>query len=450
MSRILLVEDQTNVRRAMALLLTGDGHAVLEAGTAADALKLSATSPVDVVLTDVRIEGDGDGVDLLKALKGRDPDLEVVLITAFGTIDDAVAAIKSGAYDYLTKPADPDRLLLTVRRAAERNALAREVRQLRAQMGDQHRIVAVSRQMQQVLATVAQLATTDSTVLLTGESGTGKELIARALYAQSERRKRRFVPVNCGAIPESILESELFGHRKGAFTGAIIDKKGLVEEADGGVLFLDEIGDMPAAMQVRLLRFLQGGEVRRIGETTTRRVDVRLVAATHRNLEEEVAHGRFRQDFYYRINVVGVRIPPLRERVDDIGPLADYFLERIATRFQRQLSGFTAGALELMQAYDWPGNARELENAIERAVNLASGPLLSEADLPATLTVRATQASVLPQAGGFVSESAEREERMRLVETLEHCRWNQGRAAAALGISRTTLWRKMREHRIQH
>jgi DNA-binding NtrC family response regulator len=450
MSRILLVEDQTNVRRAMALLLTGDGHAVLEAGTAADALKLSATSPVDVVLTDVRIEGDGDGVDLLKALKSRDPDLEVVLITAFGTIDDAVAAIKSGAYDYLTKPADPDRLLLTVRRAAERNALAREVRQLRAQMGDQHRIVAVSRQMQQVLATVAQLATTDSTVLLTGESGTGKELIARALYAQSERRTRRFVPVNCGAIPESILESELFGHRKGAFTGAIIDKKGLVEEADGGVLFLDEIGDMPAAMQVRLLRFLQGGEVRRIGETTTRRVDVRLVAATHRNLEEEVAHGRFRQDFYYRINVVGVRIPPLRERVDDIGPLADYFLQRTATRFQRQLSGFTAGALELMQAYDWPGNARELENAIERAVNLASGPLLSEADLPATLTVRATQASVLPQAGGSVSESAERDERMRLVETLENCRWNQGRAAAALGISRTTLWRKMREHRIQH
>ena len=292
--------------------------------------------------------------------------------------------------------------------------------------------------------------TTDSTVLLTGESGTGKELIARALYAQSERRTRRFVPVNCGAIPESILESELFGHRKGAFTGAIIDKKGLVEEADGGVLFLDEIGDMPAAMQVRLLRFLQGGEVRRIGETTTRRVDVRLVAATHRNLEEEVAHGRFRQDFYYRINVVGVRIPPLRERVDDIGPLADYFLQRTATRFQRQLSGFTAGALELMQAYDWPGNARELENAIERAVNLASGPLLSEADLPATLTVRATQASVLPQAGGSVSESAERDERMRLVETLENCRWNQGRAAAALGISRTTLWRKMREHRIQH
>ncbi len=373
-----------------------------------------------------------------------------MLITAFGTIDDAVAAIKSGAYDYLTKPADPDRLLLTVRRAAERNALAREVRQLRAQMGNQHHIVAASQQMQRVLATVAQLSTTDSTVLLTGESGTGKELIARALYSQSPRCNRRFVPVNCGAIPETILESELFGHRKGAFTGAVVDKKGLLEEADGGVLFLDEIGDMPGSMQVRLLRFLQGGEVRRIGDTTTRRVDVRLVAATHRHLEEEVAEGRFRQDFYYRINVVGVQIPPLRERPEDIVALAEYFLQRIAARFQRQLSGFTPGALELMQAYDWPGNARELENAIERAANLASGPDAHRGGLargdhrsPRTCSISHARASWAHR-----SPREEREERTHLMETLEHCRWNQGRAAAALGISRTTLWRKMREHRI--
>ena len=450
MSHILLVEDQTNVRRAMALLLNRDGHTVLEAATVAAALKIAADARVDVVLTDVRIESDGGGVELLKALKTRDADVEVVLITAFGTIDDAVAAIKSGAYDYLTKPADPDRLLLTVRRAAERNALAREVRHLRAQMGNQHQIVAASQQMQRVLATVAQLSTTDSTVLLTGESGTGKELIARALYSQSPRCARRFVPVNCGAIPETILESELFGHRKGAFTGAVVDKKGLLEEADGGVLFLDEIGDMPGSMQVRLLRFLQGGEVRRIGDTTTRRVDVRLVAATHRHLEEEVAGGRFRQDFYYRINVVGVQIPPLRERPEDIVALAEYFLQRIAARFQRQLSGFTPGALELMQAYDWPGNARELENAIERAANLASGPILTEADLPAAITVHPEhlQSTTVVRHGGHRSPTEEREERTHLMETLEHCRWNQGRAAAALGISRTTLWRKMREHRI--
>jgi transcriptional regulator with PAS, ATPase and Fis domain len=305
-------------------------------------------------------------------------------------------------------------------------------------MGAQDEIVAVSREMQDVLGIVAQLATTDSTVLITGESGTGKELIARALYAQSVRRHHRFVPINCGAIPETILESELFGHSKGAFTGAVVHKRGLLEEAHGGVLFLDEIGEMPVSMQVRLLRFLQGGEVRRVGETSTRRVDVRLIAATHRSLEQEVAAGRFRQDFYYRINVVGVRIPPLRERIDDIPALADHFLRRTAARLRRPIGGFTSGALQLLQSYAWPGNARELENAIERAVNLASGPLLNEADLPAAVTLQAAA----PVANGD-------EERDRLLGVLEQAHWNHQRAAAALGISRTTLWRKMREHRIQ-
>jgi DNA-binding NtrC family response regulator len=439
MSHILLVEDNANVRRSMALLLEGEGHSVVEAASTGDALPIARSTPVDVVVTDVRVEGETSGIDLLKQLKAGDGDVEVVLVTAFGTIDDAVAAIKSGAYDYLTKPVAPDRLLLTVRRAAERSALAREVRQLRAQMGGQDEIIAVSRAMQQVLATVAQLATTDSTVLITGESGTGKELVARALYAQSARRHKRFVPINCAAIPETILESELFGHRKGAFTGAVVDKSGLLEEAHGGVLFLDEIGEMPSSMQVRLLRFLQGGEVRRIGDTSTRQVDVRLVAATHRSLELEVAEGRVRQDFYYRINVVGVRIPPLRERVDDIAPLAASFLRRTAARLRRPISGFTPGAIELLESYAWPGNTRELENAIERAVNLASGPLLTEADLPAAITVRVES----PAAGSDDGE------RSRLLGALEQSHWNQGRAAAALGISRTTLWRKMREHRIR-
>jgi len=436
---VLLVEDNANVRRSMALLLEREGHTVVEAATTVAALPVATSSPIDVVVTDVRVEGEKSGIELLKALKTRDGDLEVVLVTAFGTIDDAVAAIKSGAYDYLTKPVDPERLLFTLRRAAERGALAREVRHLRAQMGGQDEIVAVSRAMQQVLATVAQLATTDSTVLITGESGTGKELVARALYAQSARRNHRFVPINCGAIPETILESELFGHRKGAFTGAVMDKRGLLEEAHGGVLFLDEIGEMPPSMQVRLLRFLQGGEVRRIGDTTTRRVDVRLVAATHRVLEDEIAEGRFRQDFYYRINVVGIRIPPLRERIEDIEALAAHFLRRTAARLRRPISGFTPGAIDLLQAYAWPGNARELENAIERAVNLASGPLLRESDLPAAVTLRVKLPPVRDDEA----------ERAKLLGALEQSHWNQGRAAAALGISRTTLWRKMREHRIR-
>ncbi|HXH06932.1 MAG TPA: sigma-54 dependent transcriptional regulator [Vicinamibacterales bacterium] len=442
MAVVLLVEDQVNVRRSMRLLLEPDGHVVREASSPADALAALDASPVDVVVTDVRMDGASDGLALLKVLKARDPDLEVVLITAFGTIDDAVEAIKTGAYDYLTKPADPERLRITIRRAAERRALAREVRQLRAQMGTADEIVAVSKPMQAVLATIAQLAKSDSTVLIEGESGTGKELLARALYRQSERRRGRFVPINCGAIPESILESELFGHRKGAFTGAVGDKKGLLEEADGGVLFLDEIGEMPQSMQVRLLRFLQDGEVRRIGDTSTRRVDVRLVAATHRSLEQEVTRGTIRQDFYYRINVVAVHVPPLRDRTEDVPALAELFLRRTAARYRRAVTGFSPGAMALLTSYHWPGNVRELENAVERAINLASGELVTEADLPAAITLQGAA------PGRPADTGAPGGERERLLAALERCRWNHSRAAALLGISRTTLWRKMREHRI--
>lgn len=436
MSRVLLVEDQVNLRRSMALLLEQEGHAVLEAASVADARRLADANTLDVVVTDVRVGEGSDGVELLRDLRAGDTNVEVVLITAFGTISDAVEAMKAGAYDYLTKPVDPDRLVMTVQRAAERCALAREVRDLRAQMAGPPDIIAVSAEMQRLLASVAKLASTDSTVLITGESGTGKELIARALYEQSPRRRHRFVPINCGAIPESLLESELFGHRKGAFTGAVVDKKGLLEEADGGVLFLDEVGEMPQSMQVRLLRFMQQGEVRRIGDTATRQVDVRLIAATHRALDQQVARGEFRTDFYYRINVVGLAVPPLRARTDDIPPLATAFLRRTAARLQRPISGFTPGAMELLQAYAWPGNVRELENAIERAVNFAAGPLLTEADLPVTIT--AQQPAVERPA----------DEREQLLSALEDSRWNQTRAASALGMSRTTLWRKMREHRI--
>ena len=441
MATVLIVEDQANVRRSMALMVEQDGHAVLEAATAADALALLKSRHVDVVVSDVRMPGDHDGVSLLRNVKGMDPDIEVVLATAFGTIDHAVDAIKCGAYDYLTKPVDPERLLLTIRRAAERGALAAEVKQLRAHIDHGH-LVARSRPMQTLVKQVHQLAQSDSTVLITGESGTGKELVARALHDEGPRRHGKFVPVNCGALPESILESELFGHRKGAFTGAVADKKGLLEEADGGVLFLDEIGEMPQGMQVRLLRFLQGGEVRRLGETQTRRVNVRLVAATHRSLEAEVTRGTFRQDFYYRINVVTLHIPPLRERPDDLAELAEHFLRRVAVRARRKVTGFTPRALELLLAYRWPGNVRELENAIERATNLASGDVITEADLPAAVTVTSEGVAQEPSAGGD-------EERARLLNALERSRWNQSRAAELLGISRTTLWRKLREHRIE-
>jgi len=441
---ILLVDDQINMRRSMGLVLTHEGVRVLEAAHAAEALALLGREEIDIVVTDVRLEGEADGTQLLRAIKAREADIEVILATAFGTIDQAVDAIKAGAYDYLTKPVDPERLLITVRRALERRALAREVRQLRAQVSGDEEIIAASKVMQRVVQQAAQLAESESTVLITGESGTGKELVARALHSQGPRRSGKFVPVNCGALPETILESELFGHRKGAFTGAMTDRKGLLEEAHNGVLFLDEIGEMPTSMQVRLLRFLQGGEVRRVGDSVTRTVDVRLVAATHRSLEDEVARGSFRHDFYYRINVIGIRIPPLRERPEDIPALAEHFVKRFAMRLRRSVpvTGFTPGAMDLLVSYAWPGNVRELANAVERAANLASGQLITEADLPASLTVAEEVHAASPAETGD-------SERDRLLTALENARWNQSRAAEQLGISRTTLWRKMREHRIE-
>jgi DNA-binding NtrC family response regulator len=441
---VLLVDDQSNMRRSMSLVLAQEGVRVLEAANAGDALAIIGHTPIDVVITDVRMQGDADGEWLLRAIKARDPEVEVILATAFGTIDQAVDAIKAGAYDYLTKPVDPERLAITVRRASERRALAREVRQLRAQVSGQEEIVAISGAMQQVVREATRLASSDSTVLITGESGTGKELVARRLHEHGTRASGKFVPVNCGALPETILESELFGHRKGAFTGAATDRKGLLEEAHGGVLFLDEIGEMPASMQVKLLRFLQGGEVRRVGDSETRRVDVRLVAATHRSLEDEIAVGRFRHDFYYRINVIGIRIPPLRERPEDIPALAEHFLRRMALRLRRPVTGFTAAAMELLTAYAWPGNVRELANAIERATNLASGQLITEAELPAALAVGSVP-PMLPRSGAGAGAS----ERERLLAALEDAHWNQRRAAEQLGMSRTTLWRKMREHHIE-
>jgi DNA-binding NtrC family response regulator len=442
MTNVLLVDDQANLRRSTAILLEQDDCLVYQAASVAEATAILTSAAVDVVLTDVRMDGDADGRALLGSIKSRWPDIEVVLITAFATIDDAVEAIKAGAYDYLTKPLDPARLLITLRRAAERAALAREVKHLRAQVDTGAEIIAASQQMQQVLRTVAQLAQTDSTVLITGESGTGKELIARALYTQSRRRTGKFVPINCGAMPDSIMESELFGHRRGSFTGAVSDKKGLLEEAHRGVLFLDEIGDMPVSMQVRLLRFLQGGEVRRIGETQERRVDVRLVLATHRSLEAEVAGGRFRDDLYYRINVVGLTIPPLRDRPDDIPPLAEHIVRRLAARHRRPVRGFTRTAMALLTTHHWAGNVRELENAIERALNLASGTLITEADLPAALTLS-------PDSGPRPPADQVTVDRAHLLDALDRCHWNHQRAATTLGISRTTLWRKLREFQIQ-
>ena len=439
MIRVLLVDDHGNVRRSMALVLQHEGMVVSEAATAAEAMAKLDQGSTDVVVTDVRLDRHTDGTELLRRIKERDPEVEVILITAFGTIDQAVDAIKSGAYEYLTKPVDPGRLAITVRRAAERRALSSEVRLLRAQIGSEEEIIARSPAMQSVVREAVRLADSESTVLITGESGTGKELIARLLYVRGNRRAGKFVPINCGALPETILESELFGYQKGAFTGAAADRKGLLEEAHAGVLFLDEIGEIPHAMQVRLLRFLQDGEVRPVGGTETRRVDVRIVAATHRSLDEEVEAGTLRQDFYYRINVIQLRIPPLRERPEDVEALAEHFLRRLSARLRRPIQGFDAAAGRLIRDYSWPGNVRELQNAIERAVNLSSGDVITADDLPAAIGLS------WRRSGG---EGVPGEKR-RLLDALEAAHWNRAHAAARLGISRSTLWRKLREHHIE-
>jgi DNA-binding NtrC family response regulator len=433
---VLIVDDEEAVCWALEKGLARDGYSVTTTASAERAFELATEKTPDVVIMDVRLPG-MDGLAALARLREISGGAPVVTITAFGNLDTAVKAVQEGAFEYLTKPFDYEQALKAVERAVQ-NRPRRPESPVPAGAPDEE-IVGRGPAMQTVFRRIALVAPRDACVLITGESGTGKELVARALYSQSPRRSRRFVPINCGGIAEGLLESELFGHRKGAFTSAITEKRGLLEEADGGVLFLDEIGEMPLTMQVRLLRFLQGGEVRRMGDTATRHVNVRLVAATHRDLETEVEEGRFRGDFFYRIDVVGIRIPPLRERTDDIPALADFFLRRHSLRLRRPIEGFTPGAVDVLKAHPWPGNARELENAIERAVNLARGPVLSEADLPASVSMQA-------QPRGRSIPVAERE---RLLFALEQSRWNQSRAATRLGMSRTTLWRKMREHHIE-
>jgi DNA-binding NtrC family response regulator len=442
MASVLLVDDLPDVRAATALLLARDGHVAHEAPNLARALEVLAATEVDVIVSGVRLDTHGDRTAILHTIRSYGLDIPVIIVTACGTVDEAVDAMKAGAHDYLARPFDPSRLLLAVRAAAEHGRVGREGGRLRTQAGADGRIVAVSRAMRAVIETIGRLARTDSTVLITGESGTGKELVARALYAQSSRRTGKFVPINCGAIPDTMLESELFGHRKGAFTSSIVDKKGLLEEANHGVLFLDEIGEMPPSMQVGLLRFAEGGEMRRIGETDTRRVDARLVLATHRSLEDEIARGRFREDFYYRINVAGIHLPALRDRREDILPLANYLLPRLAARLHRTSGGFTPDAADALTAYAWPGNVRELHNAIERALNVASGELISSADLPARVTAG--------RAGGVALDvKAHAADRERLLDALTQHHWNQKDTAASLGMSRTTLWRRLRELRIE-
>jgi DNA-binding NtrC family response regulator len=381
-ARVLVADDKDNNLKLLKKILSPEFDVTLaEDGTRA--LALLSVSDYEVVVTDIKMPG-ADGMTVLREVKRRRPETEVILMTAYGSVEKAVEAMKEGAYHYLSKPFDPDEALLLVQRAAERRLLRTQARDLRSALDTASRfenLVGSSVAMRKVLDLMQRAADSDATVLITGESGTGKEVVARSLHVASPRRQRRFVPVNCGAIPEALVESELFGYVKGAFTGAATDRRGLFEEADGGTLFLDEIGELPLAMQVKLNRALQERAIRRVGASEEQPVDVRVIAATNLDLKAAASAGRFREDLFYRLNIFPIRVPPLRDRRDDIPALAALFVERHA-RKDRRPEGFTAEALAALVEYDWPGNVRELENVVQRALAVSDGPRIRVGALP--------------------------------------------------------------------
>jgi two-component system response regulator AtoC len=446
MKRVLVVDDEPGLRQSLGLLLTDAGYTVTAEQDGRRGLERAVAEPFDLVLCDVRMP-QMDGLTFLRKYREGGGSALVIVMSAYGGEDAAIAAMKEGAYDYLPKPFRPDEVVLTLRKAEERERLRQEVAGLRAQLaaGSAERgLVAESRAMRQALALVARVAEHNTTVLITGESGTGKEVIARAIHRASPRATKAFVGINCAAIPEALLESELFGHVRGAFTGASGDKTGLFEHAHGGTLLLDEIGELSTGLQAKLLRVLQEGEIRRVGDTKPRRVDARVLAATARDLEAEVAAGRFREDLFYRLHVVVIALPPLRERQEDIAPLARHFVARLAQRFGKPLA-LSDAAIAWLETQPWRGNVRELENAIERAGVLSSNEVLEPADIQgAPLPSRS---AVEPGAdGGTLREIVEAAERRAIVEALRAAGGNRRAAAKHLAVSLRTLFYKMERY----
>lgn len=437
---ILVVDDEPSMRTTLSILLKREGYQVSQAGDGIEALKMLEGAQYDMVLTDLKMEG-ADGMELLRQVKAAAPHTEVLIFTAYGTVTSAVEAMKLGAYDYIGKPFDEEELLLKVARGLERKSLVMEVQDLRAELEGQQRmgeIIATSKEMKEVLTQVNQAAPTEATVLIEGESGTGKELVARAIHQESPRRDRPFIPINCSSFPETLLESELFGYEKGAFTGADKGRKGLFEAAHQGTLFLDEIADMPRPLQGKLLRVLQEGEVRRLGSTASIKVRVRIVTATNKKTETLVSQGILRDDLFYRLNVVRIHIPPLRERRDDIVPLAHHFLEIYRKRAQKEITDFAAETIQAMLNHPWPGNVRELENAVERGVILARSSSITPQDLSLGLPL---------SEGGFGGTATLKElQRQHILSVLERHGGNQAKAARELGIGRNTLWRRLKEY----
>jgi DNA-binding NtrC family response regulator len=447
--RVLVVDDEPGLRQSLGLLLTDAGYTVTAEQNGRRALERAVAESFDLVLCDVRMP-EMDGLTFLRNYRQRGGNALVIVMSAYGGEDAAIAAMKEGAYDYLRKPFRPDEVVLTLRKAEERERLRQDVAGLRAQLaaGPAERgLVVESSAMRHALDLVARVAEHNTTVLITGESGTGKEVIARAIHRASPRANKAFVGINCAAIPESLLESELFGHVRGAFTGASADKTGLFEAATGGTLLLDEIGEMPVGLQAKLLRVLQESEIRRVGDERTRRVDVRVLAATARDLVREVKTGRFREDLFYRLNVVSIELPPLRERHADIAPLASHFVAGLAKRLGRALS-LGADAVRWLEEQPWPGNVRELENAIERAAVLSGRETLAPGDFQRGPLPTLTEATSTAESG-TLEEAVTAAERQAIAVALQATDGNRREAAKRLGVSLRTLFYKMGRHGIE-
>jgi len=449
MANVLVIDDDNSLRVAIEKILRKEGHWVQSAASGGDGLARLATTPFHVVLTDLKMEG-LDGLDVLRAARHAAPLAQIVLITAHGTVEDAVEAMKEGAYDFLVKPVERPQLLATVRRAEERRRLEVENRALRARVGEEEAsppIVGNSPKIREIRQTISRIAASDTTVLVEGETGTGKEVVARGIHAASGRARGPFVVVNCAALPQTLMEAELFGHERGAFTGAESQRKGRFELADGGTIFLDEVGATQPAAQAKLLRVLQSGEFERLGGAETLHTDVRTIAASNRDLRAAVEEGSFRGDLFYRISVLRVLVPPLRERRQDIPLLAQHFLQIYAHKNDKPDLRLSPEALELLQRYSWPGNVRELENAIEAAVVLAQSQAVAEEDLPPNLAAVVETAAQEDKTGLFipVGTSMADVERRVLERTLDHFGGDKEAAARALGISSRTIYRKLSE-----
>ncbi|MEO6421087.1 MAG: sigma-54 dependent transcriptional regulator [Polyangiaceae bacterium] len=451
MRRVLVVDDEENIRLVLRTLLRKHGYEVEIAESGEAALTMVDSFGPDVILTDVKMPKMG-GLDLLATLRAKQVAATVIVMSAYGNIDLALEAMKAGAYDYVSKPFKQDEIVLALRKAEERESLRRENRALKEQIRHENQyesILAKSPQMEEIFRTISKIAEFKTTVLIMGESGVGKELVAKAIHGRSNRKANPFVAINCGAIPENLLESELFGHRKGAFTDANADRRGLFEEASGGTLFLDEIGELPLNLQVKLLRALQEETIRRLGDTKDVKIDTRIIAASHRDLGAEAKAGRFREDLYYRINVLPIFIPPLRARREDINLLIDHFVARNNARLGTHIRGLASDARKLLLEYAWPGNVRELENTIERAMVLADGDILQVTDLPERIREALDPVQVQLASGELsIKKTTFAIEEILIRRALTKTKGNRTRAAEVLEISHRALLYKIKDYNI--